>query len=60
MPKLIDFKSKKVLNFISKDSKIYKYVNKDLINRAIDENDIQNNSYFLFKFLNIKLMIDQN
>ena len=22
--------------------------------------DIQNNSYFLFKFLNIKLMIDQN
>ena len=59
LPKLIDFKSKKVLNFISKDSKIYKYVNKDLINRVIDENDIQNNSYFLFKFLNIKLIIDQ-
>jgi|TARA_Y100000294_G_scaffold176981_1_gene200937 asparagine synthase (glutamine-hydrolysing) len=60
LPKLINFKSKNVLNFINKDSKIYKYVKKDLINKIIRENDIQNNSYFLFKFLNIKLMIDQN
>lgn len=58
LPKLINFKSKDVLNFIKKDSKIYKYVNKDLINKVIIENDIQNNSYFLFKFLNMKLMID--
>lgn len=60
LPKLINFKSKNVINFINKDSKIYKYVKKDLINKIINENDIQNNSYFLFKFLNIKLMIDQN
>ena len=60
LPKLINFKSKNVLNFIYKDSKIYKYVKKDLIYKIIRENDIQNNSYFLFKFLNIKLMIDQN
>lgn len=58
LPKLIDFKSKDVLNFIKKDSKIYKYVKKDLINKVIIENDIQNNSYFLFKFINMKLMID--
>lgn len=58
LPKLINFKSKDVLNFIKKDSKIYKYVNKDQINKVIIENDIQNNSYFLFKFLNMKLMID--
>ena len=60
LPKLINFKSKDVLNFINKDSKIYKYVKKDLINKVISENDIQNNSYFLFKFINLKLMIDQN
>ena len=60
LPKLINFKSKNVINFINEDSKIYKYVKKDLINKIINENDIQNNSYFLFKFLNIKLMIDQN
>lgn len=60
LPKLINFKSKNVLNFINKDSKIYKYVKKDLIDKVIRENDIQNNSYFLFKFLNIKLMIDHN
>jgi len=58
LPKLIDFKSKDVLNFIKKDSKIYKFVKKDLINKVIIENDIQNNSYFLFKFINMKLMID--
>ena len=58
LPKLINFKSKDVLNFIKKDSKIYKYVNKDQINKVIIENDIQKNSYFLFKFLNMKLMID--
>ena len=60
LPKLINFKSKNVINFINKDSKIYKYVKKDSIKKIISENDIQNNSYFLFKFLNIKLMIDQN
>ncbi len=60
LPKLINFKSKNVLNFINKDSKIYEYVKKDLINKVISENDIQNNSYFLFKFINLKLIIDQN
>lgn len=60
LPKLINFKSKNVLNFINKESKIYEYVKKDLINKVISKNDIQNNSYFLFKFINLKLMIDQN
>ena len=59
LPKLINFKSKDVLKFINKNSKIYNYVNKDLINKVIRENNIQNHSYFLFKFLNIKLMIDK-
>jgi len=60
LPKLINFKSKNVLNFINKESKIYEYVKKDLINKVISKNDIQNNSYFLFKFINLKLMIDLN
>lgn len=57
--KLIDFKSSNMKNFITKNSKIFNYVKKNEILKILEDNkEIQKYSNFLFKFINMKILID--
>lgn len=57
--KLIDLKSSKIRSFIKKNSKIFNYVKRVEILKMIGDNkEIQKYSNFLFKFINMKIIID--
>ena len=59
--KLIDFQSKKVMNFIKKKSSIFSIVKKkEVLNTLKDKNMINKNSNFLFKFICAKIFLEVN
>jgi asparagine synthase (glutamine-hydrolysing) len=59
--KLIDFKSKKIINFINKKSPIFLIIKKKkILNILKDQNMISRNSAFLFKFINAKIFLETN
>ena len=59
LDKIINFNSKKVLNLVKTNSKIYKIINKkkifDLFNNKEEINKYQS---FIFKFINAKILLD--
>jgi asparagine synthase (glutamine-hydrolysing) len=56
---MIDFKSKLIKNYLLNKSEIFKLIDKKKIkNILLNKELINNNIIFLFKFLNIKLLID--
>ncbi|MBD1173876.1 hypothetical protein IDH32_00595 [Pelagibacterales bacterium SAG-MED01] len=59
--KLLDFKSKSILNFVKKKSSIYSITSKKKILDILNDKDmISKNSNFLFKFINAKILMDMN
>ncbi|MBD1140951.1 asparagine synthase (glutamine-hydrolyzing) [Pelagibacterales bacterium SAG-MED39] len=57
--KLLNFKSKKIINFIKKKSPIYSIINKQkILNSLKDQNMISKNSNFLFKFVCAKIFLE--
>ena len=61
LQKLINFKTRKVINFIKKNSQIYTLVKKSEILKIIDSNNLINkNEMLLFKFLNAKILLEKH
>ena len=57
--KLFDFKSKKIIQFIKKKSDIFNIVSKKKILFILnDKNNIKKYSDFIFKFINVKVLLD--
>lgn len=58
---IINFHSKKIINYLIKNSKIFKYIKKEkIIEMLSNSSSIDENKNFLFKFLNLKLISDMN
>jgi hypothetical protein len=56
---MIDFKSKLIKNYLLNKSEIFKLIDKNKIkNILLNKELINNNNIFLFKFLNLKLLMD--
>ena len=59
---LFNFKDKKIIDFIEKDSEIYEYIYKKNIKELIKNKKLlSNNAFgkFLFSFLSLKLFMDR-
>ena len=59
---LFNFKDKKIIDFIEKNSEIYEYVNKKDIKELINNKNMLNNNAFgkfLFSFMSLKVFMDQ-
>ncbi len=61
LQKLINFRTRKVINFIKKNSQIYTLVKKSEILKIIDSNNLINkNEMLLFKCLNAKILLEKH
>ena len=59
--KLINFQSKKIINFINKKSSIFLIIKKKaILNILKDKTMINKNSVFLFKFISAKIFLETN
>ena len=57
--KLLDFKSKKINDFIKKKSPIYKFIKRGKVFKILKNDDmIEKYSNFLFKFINAKIFLE--
>jgi asparagine synthase (glutamine-hydrolysing) len=56
---MIDFRSILIRNYLLNKSEIFKLIKKEEIEKILANDElINNNSFFLFKYLNLKLLID--
>ena len=58
---MIDFKSPKIKNFLLKKSKIFNLIEKKILNNILLNSELMNNNkMFLFKLLNLKIIVDNS